>query len=202
MNKQELRQAIKDDTKRSNYPDADFDRYITQGEALIYSKLRSYGMQTTLTEADRVDGAVYSLPDRISYERSFICNSTKLTKTEESNILLYADSDDVLWYCMRPTTVAFAKIPDTDTEILLLYIGMPDILAADTDTNTLLTDFPQLYIEAASFYVYRRARDYESAQTCLTSLDGLITDIDRKVKKMLGGAQAANGYNTAFRSSY
>jgi hypothetical protein len=66
----------------------------------------------------------------------------------------------------------------------------------------LLNDCPQLYIEAAQVYVFKRARNFQAATEAGNSVQFMINEINRRMKKKLGGAQSSNPYNVDFRSSY
>jgi hypothetical protein len=50
--------------------------------------------------------------------------------------------------------------------------------------------------------LFKRARNLELASAMFQSVQSLIRDINRKMKKKLGGGQSANAYNVSFRSSY
>jgi hypothetical protein len=175
------------------------------GEAFIRSKLEAYGLSITLTDADRVapDSNVYTLPARVSLVRYIQPSATglPLDKVDENSIVAYRSNTNVEMYCMRPTQIVFAGTPGAGAELPMQYLGMPVALAT-TATNQLLTDYPQLYLDAAAIYIYRRAQDYESAQIAQDSAVGFINTINRQMKKQLGGAKSANTYNTSFRSSY
>ena len=204
MNYSELKTAVLSDSHREDYIDL-IDRFVDEAEAFIFAKLQSYGMQVTLTDTDRsgVDSAVYSLPSKLVQIRHVIPTGCKpLDQVDETLISRWQDSPHVLVYAVRPTSLIIAGLPSANAEFALHYYGLPDALVEDDDTNTLLEDYPQLYKEAAQISVFKRAKDYEAAQVAQDSAVGLINEINRKIRKQLGGARSSNPYNVEFRSSY
>ncbi len=197
----ELKNAILSDTHRENYSPY-VARFVQQGEALIALNLEGYFLEATINESSRVLEAIYTQPSKITLMRTITYNNVPLDQVDETLISQYRNINDVLAYCMRGSTLLFAGIPPLNAEFKLNYFGMPAALAADGDTNNLLNDCPQLYIEAAQVYLFKRARNFEAASAMLQSVASYIREINRKMKKKLGGAQSANAYNVSFRSSY
>jgi hypothetical protein len=207
MNYAELRDAIVTDAHREDYADVPglVERFVAEAEGMIFAKLKSYGLEYTLTDTDRsaVDSPIYTLPTKVVQIRHVIPSECQpLTQVDETLIAMNRTCTDVKFYCVRPTTLILAGTPAEEAEFLLLYWGQPEALVDDTDTNTLLNDFPQLYKEAAQVPLFKRAKDFESAQIAFQSANSLIDEINRTVKKKMAGAQAANGYNVSYRSSY
>lgn len=201
MNFGELKTAILSDSHRSDYT-AHVSRFVAQGEALIGLSLDGYFLETTIDEDDRVLDAVYTLPAKVTTMRHVIYDNRPLDQADENLIGLYRSLGEVALYCMRGSTVVFAGIPPENAEFNLNYYGMPVALSNDSDTNNLLNDCPQLYIEAAQVYLYKRARNTQLAESAMTSVQFMIREINRRTKKKLGGAQSSNPYNVSFRSSY
>jgi len=156
-----------------------------------------------LTDANRVsaNSANHNLPAGLSQLRYVRIDGLPLDKVDETGAYQYQSASKPIVYVQRVGQILIAGNPGAATTIDIDYMGMPDPLAT-TATNTLLDKYPQLYIESASVYVFKRARDYESAQVSLDSVVSLCREINRKVKKMLGGAQSSRAYNTDFRSAY
>ena len=204
MNYAELKAAILSDTHREDY-EPYVARFVSQGEALIALSLEGYFLETEIGESDRSvdDDAVYALPAKVTLMRAVLYGEDPpLTQTDETLAAQYRSLTDVRVYCMRDASIVFGGIPPVDAIFKLKYFGMPVALANDADTNNLLTDCPQLYIEAAQVYAFKRARNYEAASAMLQSVGSYIRDINQRMKKKLGGGQAANAYNVSFRSSY
>lgn len=202
MNYGELKAAVLADSHRQDYA-ADVPRFIEQGIAYITASLEGYFLETSLTESSRsVPTHAYTLPAKVKYMHHVIYNDRPLTQVDESLIAWYKDAGEVLAYCMRADRLLFAAVPPTDATFLLTYFGAPAAFSADSDTNNLLRDYPQLYIESAQMYIYKRARNIDLASAMNQSVDALIKAINRSSHKKLGGAQSTNPYNVSFRSSY
>jgi hypothetical protein len=198
----ELQTAIRGDSHREDYTTEVIKRFIAQGEALIALTLEGYFLEAAIDEDDRVVDAIYTLPSKVTLMRTVLYNNCPLDQVDETLIAQYRNIADPVAYCMRDTTLLFAGVPPTDAAFQLNYFGMPAALVADNDTNNLLNDCPQLYIEAAQVYLFKRARNLELASAMFQSVQSMIRDINRKMKKKLGGGQSANAYNVSFRSSY
>jgi hypothetical protein len=201
MNFGELKTAILSDSHREDYT-AHIARFVQQGEALIALTLEGYFLQATINETNRVLESVYSLPSKVTLMRTVIYNNAPLEQVDETLISQYRANSEVRAYCMRDTTIVFAGIPPDSSVFTLNYFGMPAALAADGDTNNLLNDCPQLYIQAAQVYLFQRARNLDLSSAMFQSVQSTIRDINRKIKKKFGGGQSANAYNVSFRSSY
>lgn len=201
--KAQLRQMILDETHK-NYVSADIDRYIAQAEQLIATRLETYPLEYTLTDADRVTigGAVYNLPANVRNVRYIHTADYPLDQVDENIVADNATSSNVLCFAVRPKTVVLAGTPGTGSTFLLQYFGLPAALAADSDTNNLLNSNQALYIEAAAMYVFNRAQDYESAGNAFERFKTLCDEINRWTKKLIGGARSSNAYNVKHRSSY
>jgi hypothetical protein len=197
----ELKTAILGDTHREDYSPY-IVRFIQQAEALIAVSLEGYFLETTIDEDDRAVDAIYTLPAKVTRMRHVLYNHAPLEQVDETLTSQYRSISEVISYCMRDTRIVFAGIPPEDAEFELSYFGMPPALVADADTNNLLNDCPQLYIEAAQVYLFKRARNFEASSAMFQSVEFLIKEINRKTKKKLAGAQSANPYNVSFRSSY
>jgi hypothetical protein len=203
MNYAELQQAILDDTHKSQYAGATIQRMIAEGEALIAAHLESYNLLVQLTDADRISASspIYNLPSRLTHLRHVKIAGRPLDKIDETSVYLRNRSTVSTGYVQRIGQIEIAGNPGEDSLVDLDYMGMPEPLAS-VGTNNLLDEVPQLYKDATGFYVFRRAQDYESAELSLQSLVSMCAQLNRKTKKLLGGAEAAPAYNTRFRSSY
>jgi len=197
----ELKAAILGDSHREDYT-AHVARFVQQGEALIALSLEGYFLEATLNESSRVLEAVYTLPSKVTLMDTVLYNNAPLDQVDETLISQYRTITDVRAYCMRNSTIVFAGVPPTDAVFKLNYFGMPAALVNDADTNNLLNDCPQLYIEAAQVYLFKRARNLELASAMFQSVTSAIRDLNRKTKKKMGGGQSANAYNVSFRSNY
>ena len=201
MNYAELKNAILTDTHRQDYS-ADIARFVQQGEALMALSLEGYFLETTINESNRAVEAIYNLPAKVTSMRHVIYNHLPLDRVDETLISQYRTLTNVCAYCMRDTRIVFAGVPPTDAVFSLNYFGMPAALVNDNDTNNLLNECPQLYIEATQIYLFKRMRNFEAMSVMMQSVKSMIEEINRKMKKKLSGNQSANPYNVSFRSSY
>lgn len=203
MNFTDLKAAVLSDAHREDYT-AHIDRFVAEAEALIFARLESYGLETTLIDANRVSvlSPVYSLPTKFVEVRQLIYNDLPLDKRDESAIYNLRNAGEVIAYCVRPRTLVVAANTPANASLYLHYWGLPAALVSGTDTNTLLNEYPQLYKRATQISVFERMKDYDAKADAQRDVNALIDEINRKVKKQLGGARASNPYNVRYRSSY
>lgn len=203
MNFSELKTRALSDSHREDY-DTLVAGFVELAEAFIFARLEAYGLETTLTDAQRIetDSPVYNLPTKFVSERYLILDGLPLDKRDETAIYNLRNSSRVVAYAMRPRTVIFASTPATGASINLHYWGLPAPLVQETDTNTLMNEYPMLYIEATQIYIYKRARDFDKSRESESSVVDTIKQINRKVKKQMGGVVSSNPYNVTWRSSY
>lgn len=201
----ELLAAAQADTHRT-HDTTTMTRFLAQAEGMIRSKLEAYSLSTTLTDANRplgVTSGVYTLPVGTTLVR-FVHNADDmpLDHVDESMVWSNRSNDLVSMYATRPGSINVAGVPGAGTSLFLQYLGVPAALALDADTNQLLNDYPQLYINALGVFMHQRAQDYESMQGCAAEVAALVRSINRRMHKLLGGARAMPVYNVNSRSSY
>lgn len=204
MNYADLQERIATDSKREDLIN-DIPDFIAEGEQLIFSRLESYALEITLDDDDRVtpEGGVYTLPARLVTVRSIIpVGCVPLDRVDETLIAQYEHLGRAAMYVPRPTSIVIAGTPAPESEFLLQYFGKPLPLSDVNNENTLLTDYPKLYKQAAQVSLYQRAKDYEAAQIAFQEANSTVDEINRAMKKLLGGRRSSNPYNVTFRSSY
>jgi hypothetical protein len=204
MNYAQLQQAILDDSHRDDYVGEPVQRFIDEGENRIFAKLEAYSLKTTITDAQRV-GATgeYTIAGKLVAVRHVLPTNgdQPLDRVDETIAAQYRTVGSPLMYVPRPTSILIAGVPGTGVSFDVHYFGLPDKLAV-TPTNTLLDDNAQLYKNAALVSLFQRAQNYDAAEVALQDMVGLINELNRKIKKLLGGRRSANPYNVSFRSSY
>lgn len=201
----ELQQAILDDSHRSDYAGAKVRRFISEGEARILAKIEAYILIVALADAQRVAplGAEYNVAGKIvAIRQVYDSNGVPLDRVDETTASVYKTLGTSMVYVPRLTTILIAGTPGAGSTFTVEMFGLPPVLAADADTNSLLNDFPQLYKNAALVSLFQSAKDYEASQAALQDFTGLANEINRKTKKLLGGRRSSNPYNVGFRSSY
>jgi hypothetical protein len=194
------------DSHREDYLATYGARFLLEAESLIRKRLEYYFLTYTLQDADRITvlGPVYNLPaGSITLVRHlFRSDGFPMDQTDETVVNQYSTASVVLVYAVRPTSVIVAGTPGAGDTMTLHYFGMPAPLVADGDSNSLLNDHSDLYKEAVMVSIYKRARDFDAATAFMQSCNSTIDEINRKMKKLLGGARSSNPYNVAWRSSY
>jgi hypothetical protein len=195
----------------SDYHREDYTAYIAimvaEGEALIESQMEAFALTATLTDANRV-GTVYTLPaSRVTLIKHVYISTSPLplTQTDETQVAVInaANGAQCTHFAVRPNGVlVFGGSPSAGSTITVNYFGMPARLVLDADTNQLLTDYPQLYLEATGVYILKRAKDLEGSSAAYQSVASLIRELNRRMKKMIGGSEAVGPYNVEYGSSY
>jgi len=206
MDRSTILTAAFSDTHREDLQTTYQDRFMIEAESIIRQRLEFYALEATLDDTARVapSSAVYNLPARdIALVRHvFRSDGLPLDQVDETNINTYSSLSQVLAYVVRPTTIKVAGNPGAGDTLSVHYFGMPTALLSAGDSNTLLNDYPNVYKEAIQVSIWKRARDFDAATAMFQSVNAAIDEINRKMKKLLGGARSANPYNTEWKSSY
>lgn len=193
------------DAHREDYQPTYQDRFLLEAESLIRGRLEAYSLEFVLQDANRVAvlSPIYTLPTGVTLIRHLLrSDGYPLDQVDETLIAQYTAASVVIAFCIRPNTLIVAGTPGATDTLTLQYFGMPTPLLLAGDSNTLLTDYPELYKEAVMVSIFKRAQNLEAAAAMIQSVTNKIDEINRKVKKLLGGARASNPYNTTWRSSY
>jgi hypothetical protein len=204
MNLSELKISITEDTHRT-YDDSILSRFIRMAEGLIRRDLVAYPLTYTITDSDRVESGVYTLPTGVSQIRSIRLKGRQgddLSRVAPSIIRRLDASADPYQYTVYGSTIEFRGVPSEPSEFVMQYYGVPAPLVNPTDTNDLLNDHEQLYISGASYALYLNTQDLELAQTQLDIFNGIIGTLNEQLARLLGGNVNAPTYNVGFRSSY
>lgn len=200
MNYGQLKTAILNHSHKENYA-SDVALFISEGEGKIASMLDGYILSDILTDADKVAPNIYSLANGVSMMRR-VYYLRNLTQVDESTADAHKDASRVLMYTMRDASIFVAGNTPPAAEVSVTYYGMPAPLAAEDDTNALLNEYPQLYIQAAQIFVFAKSQNWQAMNQMTSEVERLIREINRRTREKLGGAQSATPYNTTFRSSY
>jgi hypothetical protein len=204
MNYTELQTAIITDTHRPDLA-SEIPRFIRLGEGLIRRDLKAYELTATLTDADRVQDGIYTLPGTVVDIRTVQLvgrQSDGLQRVMPNAIKRLRANADVVQYAQNGDgTIEFRGIPSADNEITVRYFGTPAPL--DTQpTNELLDDHEGLYQSAAQYYLYLNTQDRELAQDQATTFEAIMERINEWMARKIGGGNVAPVYNFATRSSY
>jgi len=206
MDRNTILTAAFSDAHREDFQTTYQDRFMLEAESMIRARLEFYYQETTLDDTDRiaVGSAVYNLPARdITQIRHILRSDGKtLDQVDETNVGTYSSLSQTVMYVIRPSTVVLAGTPGIGDTFQMNYFGMPLPLVNAGDSNNLLNDYPNLYKWAVQSSIFQRALNYESASAVASSANSLIDEINRKMKKLIGGARSSNPYNTDWRSPY
>jgi len=206
MDRSTILTAAFSDAHREDLQTTYQDRFMLEAESLIRKRLEFYALEAVLDDTKRVapNSAVYNLPstDITLVRHIFRSDGLPLDQVDETNVSTYSSLSQIVAYVVRPTTVMFAGNPGAGDTLTIHYFGLPPPLVNAGDSNTLLNAYPDLYKEAVLVSIWKRARDYDAASAMFQSANATIDEINRKMKKLLGGARSANPYNTEWRSPY
>lgn len=205
MNYGELKTAILDDTHRGDLL-SHVERFVRQCEGMIRRDLSGYLVSSTLTDTDRVDAGLFSLPARLLQVRHISLQGRQgdsLDRVAPGQIRRLDVSADVLQYCQNGDgTIEFRGNPGASDVFDILYYGTPTPFADDSDENELLTDHESLYMAGSKFYLYLHTQDRELASDELDIFTGVIDTLNEQIARKIGGATVAPSYNMAGGSAY
>lgn len=204
MNYLELRAAVIAESHRTDQT-ANAAMFIRRAEGLIRVNLDAYPLSTTLTDADRSGptSGRYTLPEglrRIS--QVFASDGYPLTKVSRTAIDPQAAGCPVRTYADYGVSIIVSGVPAAASALALEYMGVPNALALDTDTNALLTAHETLYVEGALFYLYKFIEDDAAAQVHFDLFTSYVTALNDQYGEKTGGAVTSGGYNFNCGSTY
>lgn len=166
--KSELRAALggsKDSLLHRTYTSAKLDEFILMGESRLNRALRMLDMIQQATGTLSTSVATLALPTRFADKIQFRINDpeTELEYVVPGQIKQYAADLTVSRMPKRYTVrdvIEFDAIPDSAYAYTLTYYQGYK-LAADVDTNYVLTNYPQAYLYAAAVEgaIYQRNWD-------------------------------------------
>lgn len=195
MNYAELRQAVIDETHRSDLT-ADVPKFIKRAEDLIARRLRAAEMiaHGTITDADRVNPGepVFALPEDFLEARALWVPSDGGTRerwVEQrslSEIRRLPLTARVVWYAVSGDRIEFRGNPSDSLTIDIEYFARPAALEDDADTNALLNNHEELYLAGACFYLHRFTQDLELAQAHLDSFTDTVEGLNEQAGRHLG----------------
>lgn len=175
-------------------------RFIALAEEMIRRDLRANVYTTTLDDDDRVEegSAKYNLPSTLLEIRSLVHQDDDGIVLEPIGLHQIKDLPDTAdpqsYAVIGDGTVEIRGTPSEEAEFELTYFGHPEALAADEDTNDLLTDHSTLYIEGALFHLYKFTQDLELAQGALDTFTASLEKLNEAAGRKLGGASVRPVY--------
>lgn len=197
MNYGELKPAVVDGAHRSDLL-TDAPDFIRECEGMIRRGLKyALPLSVTLDETDRVADGVYALPTQLHTVTAVYNEDTPggLEQVSRAQIRRLRDSVPVCQFCVLGDTIEFRGVPGTDFENELHYMGFPDALSADGDTNALLTSHETLYLSGSRFFLFKYTQDLELAQGELDTFTAALDALNEQLARKLGGATVAPAYH-------
>lgn len=205
MNYEELKAAVIADTKRTDQTD-NVPRYIREAEGALRRMLTAYTLSYTFDDTDRGSDStsgIYLLPGTVREIRQvYSPDRVALQKVSLAAIPPQGGGQSVRCYAPLGNRIQLYGIPAEGAEFDMEYFGLPPALVDDSDTNELLTDHESLYIEGASYHLYKVVEDFEMADRSWSAFSNIIENLNDSMAKLLGGMNTSGGYNFRSRSSY
>lgn len=202
----ELKTALADYLHRSNLT-AKLPDFILTGEGRLNRELRMLDMIQTQTATLSTLVRTLALPTRYADKINFRINSPlyeliyRTPKQLEREMSEIATTGQPKFYTVTDT-FEFDRLPDSAYSYTLKYYQGYK-LAQDSDTNYLLTNYPQAYLYASMKAAAIWIRDW----TVVNAMEGLLRDEiaavkkAERVRKSAGQAQLTTELNTVSRYS-
>lgn len=148
----ELKTAIGTYMGRSDLTDR-ADEFIDNLEAKITRRLRVGPMETTVTGACVADTPTVALPTGYIEMRSFTYDITtdsprklEFITPEQGDALEYSSSGSPMFYSVVGGAIRLYPTPDEAYAYTIRYFASFAPLSASNTTNSLLTNYPDLYL--------------------------------------------------------
>lgn len=85
-------------------------------------------------------------------------------------------------YAIRGQNIIFGPAPDTSYSVMMAYIKTIPALSTSQTTNELITDHPDLYINASLAELYALTADEQRSNFYAAKRDELIEDVNRSTR--------------------
>lgn len=184
-----LRQAVLDECARADTPFvAAFPRFVAQTEQRIAEggeeplkspPIRSRRMQTTIS-IDVVDGEAPLPADFLDFTRlswSGVASELTYVPPDRWSFMSQAGAGTPSVFTVEGNTLLLARLATGSLQGT--YHARPLRLAADTDSNWLLTGSPDVYLQGVLMHAYEWARDDERAARAFARFVSAATAVNR-----------------------
>ena len=173
--------------------------FIRQAEGEIARRCRAAEMlsRSTFEEANRVAGGIYSLPSDW-LEEGIIWNSDNapMTKVGLGEIRKYVATIDPTFFApLSKTEIEFRGSPGANASIPYVYFARPTAFSDDADTNALLTNHEDIYVNYGLAKLYTFTQDLELAEGHANAALDTIETLNEQAGRLLAGARAEGFYN-------
>lgn len=177
--------------------------FIVMGEELIKKRLRVYQMIQTTTVSLAASATTATLPTGFIKARSLSYNDVSQGRVLEYMPIaelqsLYSayPTDIPKAYSYRNGQLVLAPATPTAINLTLEYLGMPSALSNSVQTNSILTAYPTIYLNAALFYGFGYVRHAERQANIAQVLKVAIDDANKASRELM-----KSGQQQVYRSS-
>lgn len=164
--------------------------FITLAEADIFKKLRSFRMESLETLSFSSGTATVSLPARC---RDVV--SVKLTGTYEKEIrnvplaaltVQYANANSGTpeFFAIRGSDMVLFPTPSASGSLEALCVLAPAALSNTNTTNTILTNYPELYFYGALVHAFRFIRNQERMIEAAEAFELALREANKESRKL------------------
>ena len=204
MTKDELKAAV--DSYLHRVTDvADFDLFLLQAEADIVQQVRAFESRAglALTEAERTSSGGYTLP--ADFSEMLSVGGLDGSDIRPASRIEYGQAKQsgggTPWvYTIGPAVVTLQPNPPEDFTFQIIYWTKPAALAAGSDTNTLITNHPSLYIYSCAMYAYDWARNYEQREAASNRFVAKVEEINAIDERRRYGPSVSVGNDQPYGS--
>lgn len=166
-----LRAAVRDRMARSDLSDDLIDGHVKLVEGHIRRKMDIIGLE--VEEDFTIDAPVKDLPtalEELRYIRTTGDLGCYLTPKTQRNAFKFRDDPQssprhylLIGNLNNPAQIEFLPTPSGTFTARIGYLARAE-LTGDTDSNKVITDNPDVYLNGCLHYAYMHLQDYQSAQ--------------------------------------
>ncbi len=180
---------------------ADIPGFIQSAEGMIAAGVRAIEQvkTATLDEDDRDSGAVYNLPSDFLGARAVTGTKSStgyaLKQVAIAELYRYGLSGTPVCFSIYNEQIEFRASPATDTAFTLIYFARLAAFSSDSDTNSLLTNHPDIYQHSAMHWFHVHTQDLELAVAHESAFVTAVNTVNALAEEVRGSASVANQYN-------
>jgi hypothetical protein len=164
--------------------------FITLAEQDIFRKLRSYREESLENLSFTASTATVSLPARCRDIKA-----VKLTGDTEKEIkhvplaaltVQYADANSgtPAFFAIRGTDMVLFPTPSVNGTLEVLCVIAPAALSASNTTNTILTNYPDLYFYGSLVHAFRFIRNQERMIEAQQAYEMALSEANKESRKL------------------
>lgn len=185
-------------------------KFVARAERMIARRVRALEMvaESLVNDATRVNpgSGSYNLPAGAIDVISIGSGATRVARCSLEELLRYNTAGEAHHYAVRVIAgvlrVDFRGIPAAGSTLGAVHLSMPAALAADGDTNALLTAHEELYLHGALSWLYYDAHMLALAKSHDDAFNVVAKEVNAAAKVALrAGSIAAVDYNFFTRSA-